>query len=186
MSKAVKELLCKELTKRFEGVTSLAIVGFTGIDAVSTHKIRGRLRERDIRLTVVKNSVARQAFDAVGLGEAKDLLDGPCAVAFPADQSAAGVVEIVRELLDIRKDIPNLQVKAALLEGEAFEEARIEELSRFPTREEAIRRTLTCVLSPGSKLVGALIGPASTIAGLVKAIQDVREKEGESGGEQAA
>lgn len=186
MSKPVKELLRKELARRFEGVTSLAVVGFTGIDAVSTHRVRGRLREKDIRLTVVKNSIARQAFDAVGLGQAKDLLDGPCAVAFANDSDAVGVVEVVRELLDIGKDVPNLTVKAALLDGEVFGAERIRELSQFPTREEAVRLALACVLSPGAKLAGCLIGPAATIAGLVKAIQNIREQEGESSGEQAA
>ena len=70
MSKPIKELVQKELIKRFENLTSMAVVGFTGIDANTTREIRGRLREKTIRMTVVKNSIARQALDAVGLPEA--------------------------------------------------------------------------------------------------------------------
>ena len=93
MSKPVKELVRKELINRFDGVSSLAVVGFSGISAVNTRKIRGQLREKEISMTVVKNSIARQAFKEVGLDSAVGLLDGPCAIAYGADS----VVSVVRE-----------------------------------------------------------------------------------------
>ena len=114
MSKPVKELVRKELVKRFSGVESLAVVGFTGLDAVATHAVRGRLLEKGIRLTVVKNSVARQAFKELGLGKAGEMLYGPCAVAYGSDPKV-GVVSVVRSLLEIAKEAPKLTVKAALL-----------------------------------------------------------------------
>jgi len=184
MSKPVKELIRKEMVKRFEGVDSLAVVGFSGIDAITTNEIRGRLRQKDIRLTVVKNSIARQAFEAVGLPQAADLLDGPCAVAFGAHAKQVGVVTVVRELLDIAKATPALTVKAAVLEGEVFGEDKIPELSRFPTRDEAIAGAAACVLSPGAKLAGCLVGPGRLVAGLLKAIRENKEADG--GEEQAA
>ena len=95
MSKPIKQLIQKELTKRLEGVTSLAVVGFTGIGAIATRNIRGKLRAKDIRLMVVKNAIARQAFKGMGLAGAETMLDGPCALAYGAD----GAVTIVRELL---------------------------------------------------------------------------------------
>ena len=48
MSKPVKELLRKELASRLEGVGSLAVVGFSGVDAVTTHAIRKRLLAKKI------------------------------------------------------------------------------------------------------------------------------------------
>lgn len=176
MSKPVKELIRKELVKRLEGVTSMAVIGFTGIDAITTRQIRGKLREKDIRLTVVKNAVARQAFKSVGLAGAADMLDGPCALAYGGDN----VVSVVRELLAISKDAPKLTVKAALLDGEVFGTERIEELSKFPTRTEAIGRVVSAVLSPGSVLAGCLVGPSSKIAGILKAIEDKRKEAAEA------
>jgi ribosomal protein L10 len=181
MSKPVKEMMRRELIRRFEGVTSLAVVGFSGLDAVSTNRIRGRLRQRDIRMTVVKNSVARQAFEAVGLPSARGLLDGPCAVAYGADS----VVSVVRELLDLRKEAPQLTVKAALLEGEVFGAQQIDELSRYPNRQEAIGRVVQCVLSPGGRLAGALRGPGGALAAALKTIADRQgQPEGGAGDQQ--
>jgi ribosomal protein L10 len=180
MSKPVKEMMRKNLARRFEGLESLAVVGFSGVDATSTNQIRGRLADKSIHMMVVKNSVARQAFRDAGLEYAVSILDGPCAIAFGEDAESAGVVTVVRELLDIHKEQPNLTVKAALLEGEVFGADRVEELSNFPTREEAIGKVVAAATGAGSKLVGALCGPGGALAGVVKTIQD------NQGGEETA
>ena len=179
MSKPVKELLRKDLASRLEGVTSLAVVGFAGLGAIANNKVRTQLREKDIRLTVVKNSVARAAFESVGLETAKDLLDGPCAIAFGADS----VVTVVRTLLDLGKEFQALTVKAALMEGAAFGTDQIQALSKYPTRDEAIARLVSCILSPGSKIAGAARSPAAKIAGILKTIE---EKQGGSAPEAEA
>ncbi len=172
MSKPVKQMIRKELAGRFAGISSVAIVGFTGIDADQTYQMRGRLAENDIHLTVVKNSLARQAFKEVGLESAMDILEGPCAVVYGGDS----VVTIVRELLDIGKAVPNLEIKGAVLDGDIFSgDAEIKQLSLFPTREEAIGQVVQCALSAGANLAGCLIGPAGQIAGILKTIEEKEE-----------
>ncbi len=168
MSKPVKEMIRKELARRFEGLTSLAVVDFTGIDAVTTNRIRARLLEKDIRVTVVKNSLARRAFKEIGLDAASGLLDGPSAIAYGGES----VVDVVRELLDISKDAPPLTVKAALLEGDVFGPDRIDELSKYPNRDEALGRVAQCVLAGGGNLVAAMLGSGARIAGVLKTIED--------------
>jgi large subunit ribosomal protein L10 len=169
MSKPVKALIRDELTQRLEGVTSLAIVGLTGIDAITTSDIRKRLREKEIRLLVVKNALARQAFKVCGLDVACDLLDGPCALAFGGDN----VVSIVRELLEIKKEqAKELVVKAAVMDGESFGSDRVDALSKFPTRDEAIGTIVSCALAPGMKLAACILAPGSKIASLVKTIEE--------------
>ena len=177
MSKPVKMLIRKTLERRLDGVTSLAFVGFTGIDAKQNVALRRQLKDKDIHLTVVKNSIARQAFAEVGLEDASDLLDGPTALAYGSDS----VVSVVRELLDLRKSVaPTLTVKAAFMEGEPFpSEAEVERLSKFPTREEAVAEVLGCALSAGANLASCLIGPAGSVASILKTIEE-KQSEGEA------
>ena len=173
MSKPVKQLIRKELSQRIEGITSVAVLNLTGVDAIATNKMRGRLLKKDIRVTVVKNSLARQSFKEIGLDVAVDLLDGPCALAYGGES----VVSVVRELLDIRKDVPNLTVKAAVMEGEVFSgEAEVDALSKFPTRDEAIAEVLGCVISAGANVAACVMAPASEIASLIKAVQEKAEE----------
>jgi len=187
MSKPVKELIKNELVKRLDGVTSVAVVGLTGIDAITTNQIRSRLLKKDIRIMVVKNSIAKRAFESVGLEKASSLLDGPCALAYGSDS----IVSVVRELLDIKKDAPNLTVKAALLEGDTFQSDRIDELSKYPTRDEAIARLVGCILSAGGNIAACLIGPSGKLASILKTIEEKQgggdsSPEGESAPEAAA
>ncbi|MDP6546991.1 MAG: 50S ribosomal protein L10, partial [Phycisphaerae bacterium] len=153
---------------------SLAIVGLTGVNAITATEIRKRLSEKEIRLLVVKNALARQAFKTCGLDVACDLLDGPCALAYGGDN----VVSTVRELLDIKKEQANaLVVKAAVMDGEPFGSDRIEALSKFPTRDEAIGTIVSCALAPGMKAAACILAPGSKIAALVKAIEESHEGE---------
>ena len=159
---------------RLEGVTSLAVVGLTGVDAITTTNMRKRLREQDIRLLVIKNALAKQAFKAIDLEVASDLLDGPCALDYGGDN----VVSLVRELLDIKKEhAPELVVKAAVMDGEAFGSDKIDALSKFPTREEAIGTIISCALAPGMKAAACILAPGSKIASLVKAIEESHDGE---------
>ncbi|MFP4353675.1 MAG: 50S ribosomal protein L10 [Phycisphaerae bacterium] len=171
MSKPVKQMITKVYRDRFEGVQSLALVNLTGVDANTNTAIRAQLREKDIHVTVVKNSLARKAFRDMGLETAAEALDGPCAVAYGADS----VVTVVRELVDIRKKTKQLGIKAAVMEGNLFGEDRIEELSQYPTRDEAIANLLQAILSPGANVSGALMGPGGALAGCLKAIEEKEE-----------
>ena len=168
MSKPVKKLVRDELIRRFTGVTQLAIVGFQGVDASTTNEVRARLREKDIRMTVVKNSLARQAFRELGIEAVGGLLDGASAVAYGADS----VVTVVRELLDIHRETPNLTVKAAFLEGQVFGPDEIDALSKYPTREEAVAQVLQSILSAAGNVSACLLGPGGGIAGALKAIEE--------------
>lgn len=174
MSKPVKQLIQREYVRRFEGIESAAVLDITGIDANTNTDIRARLREKEIRISVVRNSLVRKAFGELGLPDVCELIDGPCAIAYGADS----VVTVVRELLDIRKETKQLDVKGAVMEGNVFGPERIEELSKYPTREEAIADVVGCLLSAGGNLAGALMGPGGQLAGCLKAIE---EKEGDEG-----
>jgi len=169
-------MIRKELADRFADVGSVAICGFTGLDSENTYAMRGRLAEKDIQITVVKNSLAKQAFKQVGLDAAADLLDGPCAVAYGADS----IVSVVRELLDIGKDAPALTVKGAILDGEVFSgEDDVKRLSKFPTRDEALGQLVGCIVSAGSNLSGCLVGPAGQIASILESIEEKAEDSAE-------
>jgi ribosomal protein L10 len=174
MSKPIKTMMRKELTGRLEGIDSLAVISLAGITGNENNALRESLLEKDIRVKMVKNSIAGQAFEEVGLGQARPLLDGPCALALGGEST----VVVVRELLAQAKEYPSLLVRGAVMEGEVFPAERVEELSKYPTRDEALSNLAGQLLGAGGGLVAALRGPGGRLAGIVKAIED-RAKEAE-------
>ena len=89
-------------------------------------------------------------------------------------------------MVDQKKDkaFDGLELRGVFFDGEIYHgEAGVEQVSKFPTREEAISDVVGCILGPGAAIGGLLQGPASQIAGILKAIE---EKHGGGGDEAAA
>src|SRR5437764_7008369 len=160
MSKKVKNLITKELGDRFKGVDSVAVINPRGIAATKNNQIRRRLREKGLRMTVVKNTLAKRA---VGDGKLKGfdrLLDGPSAVIY-GEQS---ISSIARALLDEKKADEHIELRGIFFDGEVYVgDKGVEQVSKLPTREEAIGQVVTLVLSPGRNLAAALKGPGGKL-----------------------
>lgn len=168
MSKAVKELLMRDYRERLDGVDDALVISIRGMPANDNNRLRLGLARKQIRVTVVRNSLVRKAITDTGLAGLDSMLEGPTAFAYGAES----VVDVARELVTWAKQIKNLELKGAILDGELFEGAAgVMELSKYPTREEAIAQAVTLVLSPGRNLMAQVKGPGSRLVGLIKAIQ---------------
>lgn len=172
MSKLVKKYMMRDYSSIFEGVDSGVLISIRGVDANTNNAIRQDLAKKDISITVIRNNLAKQAFEDSGLSALAPILEGPSALAFGADS----VVEVAREIVEAAKDIELFELKGAVLDGELFEgEAGVERLSKFPTRDEAQAKVVTMFLSPAKNIVGAAASPAKNIAGILKTIQEKLE-----------
>ncbi len=175
MSKPVKNLITDEYKIRFEGLNGAVLVDVRGMPSNSSNNFRQGLAQKSIKVTIVKNSQARRAFEGTDLEGLSELLDGPSAVVYPVS-SDASVVSVARELLDWAKKLEQLQFRGAILDGIKFGPDEIEALSKYPTREEAQAKVVTMLLSPARNLAGAIKSPASNIAGILKTIEEKLEK----------
>ncbi len=86
MSKKIKGLMQGEFKNRFEEVTECVVVSVRGVSGNDNNEMRGELLSKGIRLSVVKNSLARRAFEEMGRGDIKDVLEGPCAIVYGGRQ----------------------------------------------------------------------------------------------------
>ena len=173
MSKPIKDLILAEYTRRFKGVDNALLIDIRGIGANDNNTLRLGLAKKDIRITVIKNTLARKAFAGTGLDELTAFTVGPTAIAWGADS----VVDVARALTEWAKKIDDLELKAAVLDGELFEgDAGVKRLSTFPTKAEAKAKVVQLVLSPASNLVGAAKAPGANILGIIKELQDRLEK----------
>lgn len=176
MSKTVKSMILRDYADRFGEESDVAVISIRGINSNDTNKIRADLRKKDIRITIVRNSLAKRQFTEGDLGALTPILTGPSALAY----GGQSVVEVARELVELVKTFPGIELKGAVLDGELFSgEEGVKALSKFPTREEAIAQTVALILSPGRNLAASVLGPGRKLASLVKAIEEKLEK-GES------
>ncbi len=173
MSKTIKSMIISEYRERLEGFEDAALLSIRGVSSNDTNRIRAKLRNKKIEISVVRNSLARKAFEGSGLSGLESLLQGATAIAY----GGQSVVEVAREVVALLNDFPNIELKGAILDGTVFKgKDGVTELSKFPTREEALGQTVTLILAPAGKLVSQVKGPGSKLASIVKAIEEKLEK----------
>ena len=80
MSKYVKKLITDELKSRLDGVGDALLVDVIGMEANATVELRRELRQKNIQIAVVKNSLARRATEGTPLAPAFDGVEGSVAV----------------------------------------------------------------------------------------------------------
>jgi large subunit ribosomal protein L10 len=168
MSKPIKEMMIREYQDLIGDHEDALVLSLRGISSNDTNTIRSGLAEKQIKVTVMRNKLFGQAFGETKLAPLSEVLVGANALAYGAES----VVEVAREIVDIVKKFPDVELKGAVLDGMLFEgEAGVKELSKYPTRDEAIAQDVALILGPGRKLVGAVKGPGSNLAGILKAIE---------------
>lgn len=177
MSKPVKNWMIRDyetlLDEALGETRDVLLVSIRGVDANANNALRRGLKERDIHITVIRNNLAKKAFADSTLSALSPLLTGHSALAYGGET----VVDVARALVDKAKELEGLELKGAVLDGMLFEgEAGVTALSKFPTRDEAIAKVVTVVLSPARNLAGAATSPASNLAGILKTIEEKLEK----------
>jgi large subunit ribosomal protein L10 len=173
MSKKVKSLIEKELNTKFNPLDGVAVISPKGIDGTKTNQLRRKLGEKGFKMTVVKNTLARRAAASTKLKGFEVLLDGPSAVIY----GKASVATIARMLIEEKKADERIELRGVFFDGEVYAGQKgVEQVSKLPTREEAIATILAVVLGPGRKLAGAVKGPAGKVAGILKSIEEKAEK----------
>jgi len=168
MSKPVKEMMMDDYRRRFESLEGALVVDIRGIEANANNQLRLDLAEKEIRITVIKNNLARKAFAGTGLEPLHPALVGPSALAY----GGSSVVEVARELVDWARKVADLDLKGAVLDGDYYDgEEGVKRLSKFPTREEAQAKVVQLVLAPAGQLLGAVASPGGRVLSLVKEIR---------------
>ena len=166
MSKYVKDLVSKEIAQRLEGVGDVLLVNVVGLDAGKTFVLRRRLREKNIQLMVIKNSLGRRATEGSPLAAAFQGVEGTLAMVWGCEDFVSLTKEITA--LDGSPEFPAFQTRGGVMDGEHLSAERVKAVSLWPSRQEQIRILLGQILSPGANLVSQLVGPGRSLASQIK------------------
>ncbi len=166
MSKYVKNLIAQEIAQRLQGVEDALLVNVVGIGANQTVQLRRELREKDIHLLVVKNSLAKRATEGTPLAPAFHGVEGTLAVVWGAEDFIALVKEIAK--LDRSKEFKAFEARGGVMDGEPLTPDRVREISKWPNRLEQLSILSGQILSPGAQLSSQLIGPGGALASQIE------------------
>lgn len=120
------------------------LVDFKGVSVPEATELRSRLRAAGSHYLVVKNRLALLAIKGEALEQLAGYFEGPVAAAF----CESDPVSLAKALTEFAKEVPALELKAGLVEGQPVVGEEIREIASLPGREELIAKLLFLLQSP--------------------------------------
>src|SRR5258708_10140193 len=147
-----------ELKQTFGGVRNMVILSASKVDAQQEYTLRKTLRGQKIKLTQVKNSLARKVLGESGIN-VEGVWAGPTSIAYGTESIKELSQAIDKLLKETEKKDPKFKdkitVKAAVADGLQITFAQA---LKMPTRQEASDDVLAAILSPAGNIAALLTG----------------------------
>ena len=166
MSKYLKNLITDELKSRFDGVSDALLVNVIGMEANSNVELRKTLREQNIKLLVVKNSLVNRATEGTALAPAFEGAEGTIAVVWGGEDVVSLAKEVVRLAGD--KKYEPFAPKGGVMDGAPMSADEVVAVSKWPSRSEQLSLLVGQILSPGSNLASQILGPGGKLASQIE------------------
>ena len=161
------------MESKFADITDFVVVETKGVGGNANNEMRGVLKEKGVKLSVVTNSMMRRALDSLGRGEATELFAiGPCSVAYGGDS----VVDVAKEMAIWVKKLDSVVFKGAFVDGTVIDAEGAKALAKMPSRIELQGAIVMLAKSPGANVAGAIAGPGGRIAGCIKSLVEKLEE----------
>lgn len=168
ISKQEKKTIMAKYQEWIDKSGALILVEYTGVNMASLDAIRAKVREAGGEFHVVKNTLAKRAFDAAGMPIMAGTLEKSTAVGF-AFSNAAGVA---KALSDFDKNLDAVKIKGGYLGKQALSVNDVKALADLPPLPVVRAQLLGTILAPAVKLVRTLAEPGRSLAGVLKAFAD--------------
>ncbi len=152
--------------------TNAFLIDFRGITVPQVTELRRQVRDTESQYLVVKNTLALLALKDSPMIGLKDQFSGHTAVAY----NSGDPVALAKALTKFAKDVPAVQFKGAMLDGQIVAASQIESIASLPSREELIGKMLFLMLYPIQGLVTVLNANIRNLAVVLDQIAKQRDE----------
>ncbi len=130
MDRTGKEAVVGEIKESFEGVMSIVLADFRGMDVGSVTELREEFRKAGCGYKVLKNTLVKLAIKDTDMEVMSEHLAGPTAVIWSTESPADAAKIAVKYAKENKKFV----IKGGYFEGESLDVAGIDRLSKMPDK----------------------------------------------------
>jgi len=159
-NRQLKEAKVAEIKEKLQKAQGVVLSQYQGLTVEDDTQLRKNLREAGVEYKVYKNTLVILAAKELGIEGIEVHLQGPISIAFGYEEPTVAA----RILNEFAKTHKKLELKAAIIQGEIFDGAQVNELASIPPRDVLI-----------AKLLGSFKAPLSNLAYLLNSIKEQKE-----------
>ena len=171
MNREEKNQAVQDLKSRFQAASITLLADYKGLKVNEINELRQKLSENAAKMQVVKNTLARLALEETEMKELQEHFKGTTAVI----TAEGDPVSSTKVLIQFAKDREKPQIKVGFMSGELMDAAKVEALSKLPSREEMLAKLLGSMQAPAQNLVNVLAAIPRQLVTVLAAIRDQKE-----------
>ncbi len=170
-----KQAIVAEVNETASKALSAVMADYRGVSVDDMTALRKTAREAGVQVRVIRNTLAKRAFEGTEFECLNEVLLGPNILAFSLEDPGAGA----RVFKEFAKENSEFEIKALSVGGKLLPAEQIDTLAKLPTRDQAIALLMAVMLAPVTKLVRTLNDVPGQVTRVVAAVRDQKQEEAE-------
>ena len=168
MEKSKKQQIIEEIKDALSKASSCVVIDFNGVNMETFTPFRKECAKEQVRLLVVKNTLAKHAIEGTPYEGISKFLTGMTALVLTMGDQVSGAKVV--------KKIARIVVKAGALDGKILTAKEVEVLADLPSKEELQAKLLATMLAVPQNFVRLLNAVPQTFVRLLAAYKDKLEQ----------
>ncbi len=167
-----KKAIVAEVNETAASALSLVVADARGVTVSDMTALRATARENQVMLRVVRNTLAKRAFEGTDYECVNETLTGPSLFGFSMEDPGAAA----RLFKDFAKENAKFEVKALSVSGTLMGAEQLDVLAKLPTRDQALSILMSVMKAPTTKLVQTMNEVPGKLVRTLAAVRDQKEQ----------
>lgn len=168
-----KKAIVAEVAAVAKQATSVVAADYCGLTVGQLTELRKNARNTGVYLRVIRNTLARRAFEGTQFACMDTALVGPLVLAFSQEDPGAAA----RLIKDFAKKFDKLVVRALSIDGSLLPATDLNRLASLPTYDQAISQLMSVMQAPITKFMRTFVAPHSKLVRTVAAVAAQKEQQ---------
>jgi len=152
---------------RLERAALVISTNYRGLNVKDMQELRSKLREGDLEVTVIKNSLLKLAADQSERSEFMEIVEGPTALVIAYEDIVTGA----KAVMDYAKSAPpSFEIRGAFMDGQILTEKDVAALTKIPPKPVLIAQIAGGLQAPLIGIVRLLESPIYELNALLRAM----------------